>query len=135
VTLPDATPYDGSPLGPKRTGFLIATICRFAIKRHMDAEAELTQLLEDTRSWASKPANVNTGDIYSSWTSQEALLNELDQHIADARKGIADFAKLYVLYAPTAGLCEISTSEESAAGYMSLAARFDAWYGSVRPKR
>ncbi|MBI1360548.1 MAG: hypothetical protein GC155_09755 [Alphaproteobacteria bacterium] len=98
----------------------------------MQVQTELIELLSDTRAWATNVQNVNTVDIYSSWVSQDELLAQLDQHIVDARQGVADFLQLRTLYAPTAGLCEIATHQGSA-GYLKLAARFDAWFASVRP--
>jgi hypothetical protein len=98
----------------------------------MEVQTELIELLSDTRAWATHPENVNTDDIYSEWASQDELLAQLDQHIVDAREGVANFSRLWVLYAPTAGLGEIATHEGSA-GYLGLAARFDEWYKSVRP--
>ncbi len=98
----------------------------------MEVHSELVELLTDTRSWSANAENVDTTDIYSDWASQDELLAQLDQHIVDARQGVADFLRLRTLYAPTAGLSEISTHLGSA-GYLSLAARFDAWFASVRP--
>ncbi len=100
----------------------------------MSAEQELVALLADTRLWASKQGNVDTSKLYSDWASLEALLLELDQYLADAEKGVADFSKLRTLYAPTAGLCEVIASDASAQSYLSLASRFDAWQASVRVK-
>lgn len=99
----------------------------------MEAKDELLELLHDTKRWASTPANIDTDSIYRAWPSHSALLAELDSHLADAGEGLVDFSKLYVLYAPTAGLCEIVTSDASATTYMNLAARFDTWYASVKP--
>ena len=73
--------------------------------------------------------------MYSGWSSQSELLNQLDEHIADAKSQTADFTKLSILFGPTAGLCEILTTDHSANQYLRLAARFDEWISQVRPKR
>jgi len=100
----------------------------------MDIRETLIQLLEDTRQWASIPENIDLENMYSSWSSQTELLNQLDEHIADAKNESADFTKLTVLYAPTAGLCEILTTNKSANEYMRLASKFDALLSQARPK-
>jgi len=97
----------------------------------MEAKGELLQLLRDTKDWASNPAHFDMDAIYSSWPTHSALLSELDSHHADAGEGLADLRRLYNLYAPTAGLSEIVRTGESSTIYMSLTARFDAWYASV----
>ena len=97
----------------------------------MNAHEELIQILEDTKEWALD-TTLSFDDIYSQWLSQGELLAQLNDHIADARKATADFDKLLVLYAPTAGLCEIVAADSTVNSYMSLAARFDDWYASVR---
>ena len=99
----------------------------------MEAKDELVMLLEDTKRWASTAGNVDTDKIYSDWPSQSALLEELDEHLRDARSGMANFSKLLVLFAPTAGLCEVAASDASAEVYLHLASRFDNWRASVRP--
>ena len=99
----------------------------------MEAKDELVMLLEDTKRWASTAGNVDTDKIYSDWPSQFALLEELDEHLRDARNGTANFSKLLVLFAPTAGLCEVAASDASAEVYLHLASRFDNWRASVRP--
>ncbi len=97
----------------------------------MDAHLELIQLLKDTIEWALD-TRMDFGDVYSQWSSQGDLLAQLNGHILDAKEETADFGKLNRLYAPTAGLCEIVETDNSIKDYMSLAARFDNWYASVR---
>ena len=52
----------------------------------MEAKDELVMLLEDTKRWASTAGNIDTDKIYSDWPSQFALLEELDEHLRDAKK-------------------------------------------------
>ncbi len=96
----------------------------------MDAHHELIQLLEDTIEWALD-TRMDFSDVYSQWSSRSELLAQLNGHILDAKTETADFGKLCTLYAPTAGLCEIVTTDSAIKDYMSLAARFDNWYVSV----
>ncbi|MDP4573610.1 hypothetical protein Q9K02_00470 [Qipengyuania sp. G39] len=98
----------------------------------MDAHLELTQILEDTMEWVLD-TRMNFDHVYSKWSSQGDLLAQLNEHISDAHEKTADFGKLFMLFAPTAGLCEIVTTDSSIKRYMVLAARFDDWYASVRP--
>ena len=90
--------------------------------------SELVALLEDTLTFAADPRYVDTDDIYSVWESREELLAEIREHRDAARQGVADVPRLRLHYAPTAGLCEIATSE-GVATYLSLAARFDRLVG------
>ena len=99
----------------------------------MEAKDELVMLLEDTKRWASTAGNVDTDKMFSDWPSQFALLEELDSHLRDAKNGTANFSKLLVLYAPTAGLCEVAASDDAATIYLTLASRFDNWRATVRP--
>ncbi|MEO9635687.1 MAG: hypothetical protein ABJF89_10805 [Parasphingorhabdus sp.] len=96
----------------------------------MEAYQELVQILEDTKEWALDNS-LNFDDMYSDWSSQGELLAQLNAHIVDARRETADFDKLSMLYAPTAGLCEIVAANSSVNSYMNLAARFDDWHASV----
>ena len=95
---------------------------------------ELASILADTHRWACDPANVNTDDMYSSWESHDALLADLLKHFEDAQSGLADFTKLAMLFAPTAGLNEIVTPEGSET-YLQLSSRMDKWLASHRPAK
>ena len=103
----------------------------------MEVNQELIQILIDTKKWASDTKNIDLNDMYNSWVSQEELLAEIDRHIAEAKTGLNyagltdDAYKLYRLYLPTAGLCEIVTHDSSFSTYMKLASRFDQWRASI----
>mgnify|MGYP001799600566 CR=1 FL=1 len=53
---------------------------------------------------------------------------DIDGHILSAERDEVDLRKILMLFAPTAGLSEILSSDKSADIYMQLAARFDDWY-------
>lgn len=93
--------------------------------------AELIAILEDTLQFARNGDYVDTGDIYSAWASQSELVQEIQDHLRAAGDGRADLSRLTLLYAPTAGLCEIATTLGTSA-YMRLARRFDRFRSSVR---
>jgi len=97
-----------------------------------DPAAELVAILEDTLRFAGNGDHVDTRDIYSAWASQDDLIAEIRDHLDAARGGRADLSRLTLLYAPTAGLCEIATTL-GAPAYMRLASRFDLFRASVRP--
>lgn len=94
--------------------------------------AELVAILEDTLRFANNADYVDTRDIYSAWASQDELIAEIEEHLQAARDGRADLPRLTLVYAPTAGLCEIATSL-GASAYMRLARRFDRFRASVKP--
>lgn len=92
-----------------------------------DAE-RLIAILKDTRAWASDLSNIDLERMYSGWSSQEKLIADIDAHILSAEKGKVHLRKILMLFAPTAGLCEILSSDQSVDAYEQLAARFDDWY-------
>lgn len=93
---------------------------------------ELAQILSDAIEWASDPANVNTDDMYSPWSTHQALMDDLKAHHSDALNGYADFGKLALLFAPTACLCEVAT-QKGVPTYLLLSSRFDEWFDARRP--
>lgn len=97
----------------------------------MDPVSELVGILDETLRFAENPAHFNIDDIYSEWASQLELLTEIKEHLRAAKDGEADLSRLLMLYAPTAGLCEIVTSSGTSA-YLGLSSRFDRFYSSVR---
>lgn len=86
--------------------------------------SDLVALLEDTLKFAADDRYVDTDDVYSVWETREELLAEIREHLGAARQGLADGPRIRLLYAPTAGLCEIATSAGTSI-YLALAARFD----------
>ncbi|MEM1391616.1 MAG: hypothetical protein AAGG45_11100 [Pseudomonadota bacterium] len=94
----------------------------------MSASEILIAILKDTREWASDSSNINLGRTYSEWSSQEQLISDIDTLIHFAEKDKVDLQKVLTLFAPTAGLCEIASSNQSTDIYMRLASRFDDWY-------
>ncbi|MEP2103786.1 MAG: hypothetical protein ABJP02_16785 [Parasphingorhabdus sp.] len=97
----------------------------------MDTSAELVEILIDTLRFTKIRGHLNLSDPYSEWTSYEAIAKELDGHLEAAKIGSADIERLWIIFAPTAGLNEIVT-DEGEGEYLSLADRFDHFYKSTK---
>lgn len=88
---------------------------------------ELIEILSKTKEWVSNSKELNYADVYSKWTTKRELMEQLDRYIANVTSGSFDTEELWLLYAPTTGICEIVKSQSDFEIYLSISSEFDRW--------
>ena len=83
---------------------------------------ELIDVLLDARELLARPEN---DFAWSSWKDRAAALEEVDQLIAQVRKGHVPKTTLNVLFAPTGPIQEVSVSSGWGQEFLASAARYD----------
>ena len=96
----------------------------------MSNNSRLVEILMDALTFAKTKSHLNLRDPYSKWSSHEAIVQEIGDHLDFVKHGEADWDRLQMIFAPTAGLNEIVT-DEGEAQYLVLADRFDKIYKSA----
>lgn len=68
--------------------------------------------------------------LYSSWDDTTHAVREIDQHLNELQSGHVPTQAMWVVFAPTGKLQEVSLSSGWSEEYMELASRFDDALGS-----
>jgi len=83
----------------------------------------LLEVLEEAKALVLRPEN---DFAWSTWKDREAALAEIDGYLAKVKKGdLSSYSDLWMLFAPTGDLQEVSLSSGWAHEFLALASRFD----------
>jgi len=88
------------------------------------AHESLIQVLEEAKALVSREGN---DFAWSTWKDREHALAEIDGFIAKVQQGDpTSYSDLWMMFAPTGDLQEVSLGSGWAQEFLALASRFDA---------
>lgn len=88
------------------------------------ARESLVHVLEDAKALVSREGN---DFAWSTWKDREHAISEIDGYIAKVRQGDRSlYSDLWMMFAPTGDLQEVSLSSGWAQEFLELASRFDS---------